>query len=235
MSLEADFADSLGLGIGDTLRFDVQGVPVLGKVVNLREVQWNSFQPNFFVIFQPGVLEAAPAVFLASLPRVSTQERDALRESLVRDFPNVSVVDVSRAVQRVLGLAERLHFAIASTAGLSLLVGLLLVYTIASARARDRRWETNLLKVLGADFSRIRRVMDLEVGLLAGCAVTAGSVGSVLGAAALSQSVFESPFLVSWWPLLGAILFAPMLCVLTARGATRKVLRERALVLLRAS
>ncbi|NRA06823.1 MAG: FtsX-like permease family protein [Myxococcales bacterium] len=235
MSLEADFADSLGLGIGDTLRFDVQGVPVLGKVVNLRDVQWNSFQPNFFVIFQPGVLEAAPAVFLASLPQVSTEERDALRESLVRDFPNVSVVDVSRAVRRILGLAEQLHFAIASTAGLSLLVGLLLVYTIASARARERRWETNLLKVLGADFSRIRRVMDLEAGLLAGCAVTAGSVGSVLGAAALSHGVFEITFLVSWWPVLGAILFVPMVCVLTARGATRKVLRERPLILLRAS
>ncbi|MGE4651045.1 MAG: FtsX-like permease family protein [Myxococcota bacterium] len=235
MSLEADFADSLGLGIGDTLRFDVQGVPVLGKVVNLREVQWNSFQPNFFVIFQPGVLEAAPAVFLASLPRVSTQERDALRESLVRDFPNVSVVDVSRAVRRILGLAEQLHFAIASTAGLSLLVGLLLVYTIASARARERRWETNLLKVLGADFPRIRRVMDLEVALLSGCAVTACSVGSVLGAAALSQGVFESAFVVSGWPVLGAILFVPMVCVLTARAATRKVLRERPLILLRAS
>lgn len=235
MSLEGDFADRLGLGIGDTLDFDVQGVSVRGRVVNLREVQWNSFQPNFFVILQPGVLEAAPAVFLASVPRMSAERRDSLRETLVRDFPNVSVVDVSRAVRRILGLVAQFHYAIASTALLSLLVGLLLVYTIARDRARERRWETNLLKVLGADFSRIRRVMDLEVALLTGCSVAAGSLGSVLAAAALSENVFEFAFAVSWTPLLAAILLVPLVCVLSARGATRKVLRERPLLLLRAS
>ena len=234
MSLEGDFADRLGVGIGDTLDFDVQGVRLRARVVNLREVQWNSFQPNFFVILQPGVLEEAPAVFLASVPRLSAQQRDSLRESLVRDFPNISVVDVSRAVRRILGLVERLHYAIASTALLSLLVGLLLVYIIARDRAWERRWETNLLKVLGADFPRIRRVMDLEVFMLTGCAAVAGSLGSVVAAAALSGIVFGIVFSVSWPPLL-AVLFIPALCVLTARGAMRKILRERPLILLHAS
>ena len=235
MSLEGEFAERLGLGLGDTLDFDVQGVPVRGRVVNLREVEWNNFQPNFFVIFQPGVLEAAPAVFLASVPPMSSDARDRLRESLVRDFPNVSVVDVSRAVKRILALVTQLHYAIASTALLSLFVGLLLVYIIARDRARERRWETNLLKVLGADFSRIRRVMDIEVALLAGCAVLAGSLGSVLAAAALSELAFSIPFAVHWLPLLLAVLLVPSLCVLTARGAMRGVLRERPLLLLRAS
>jgi putative ABC transport system permease protein len=137
MSLEIDFAEHLGVGVGDTLRFDVQGVAVEGEVVSLREVRWNSFQPNFFVVFQPGVLEDAPAVYLASVPQLSGEQRDALQASIQVAFPNVSSIDVTRAVQRLLGLIDQLQWALAGSAGLSLAVGWMLVTALARDAARS--------------------------------------------------------------------------------------------------
>jgi putative ABC transport system permease protein len=232
MSLELEFAEHLELELGDTLTFDVQGVPVVGRVVNLREVRWNSFQPSFFVSFQPGVLEEAPAVYLAIVPRLSAAAREALQTSIVGAFPNVSTIDVSEVVGRVMGLLEQLQWAITSTASLSLAVGLSLLYAIARDRARSRRWETNLLKVLGAEFSVIRGSVDIEFGLLALLAGLAGTLGSIVAAAVVSYSVFETPFRVSPGPVALAVVAVPLVCVLTGRLATRAVLRERPLALL---
>ena len=177
MSLEIDFAERLGIGIGDTLAFDVQGVAVKGEVVSLREVRWNSFQPNFFVVFQPGVLEEAPAVYLASIPQLPPDQRDALQASLAAAFPNVSSIDVTRAVQRLLGLIDQLQWALAGSAALSLVVGWLLVTALARDAARERRWEINLLKVLGAELRDLRRSLDVEFAVLGGLAALAGQCG----------------------------------------------------------
>jgi putative ABC transport system permease protein len=232
ISLELDFARRLGVGPGATLAFDVQGVPVEGRVVNLREVRWNSFQPNFFVAFQPGVLEGAPKIFLASIPELPAAAREALQASISEAFPNVSSVDVTRAVRRLLGLIGQLQWALSSTASLSLCVGLVLVFAVARDQARARRWETNLLKVLGADFRRIRQTLDLEFGVLGLLGAVAGSAASVLASALLSHFLLEASFRISPVPLLATLVGVPALTVLTGRLATRRVLRERPLALL---
>ncbi len=235
MSLEIDFAEHLGVGLGDTLRFDVQGVAVEGEVVSLREVRWNSFQPNFFVVFQPGVLEDAPAVYLASVPQLPAEQRDALQASIQVAFPNVSSIDVTRAVQRMLGLIDQLQWALAGSAGLSLAVGWLLVTALARDAARARRWEINLLKVLGAELRDIRRALDLEFALLGGLAALAGSTLSIAAAAVLARWVVEVPWTPALASLAAPLLGIPLVCVLSARAAARGVLRERPLALLQAA
>ena len=178
------------------------------------------------------MLEEAPGVFLATVPSLPDERREALQTSIVGAFPNVSTIDVTQAVGRVMGLLEQLQWAITSTASLSLAVGLALVYAIARDRARARRWETNLLKVLGAEFGVIRGSVDLEFGLLALLAGAAGSLGAIAAAALVSRTVFETPFGVSLWPVALALVAVPLVCVLTGRLATRSVLRERPLALL---
>lgn len=232
MSVEVDFARDLGVGVGDRLTFDVLGVPVEGVVVNTRSVAWNTFQPNFFVAFQSGILEEAPSVYLASVPRLEQEEREAIQTAIVLAFPNVSVIDVTRAVKRVLGLLTQLKWAITSTAWLSVIVGLVLVYTIARDQARARRWETNLLKVLGADLRLIRRSLDVEFGTLGALAGGCGAGVSLIASAVLAFFVLDAPWAVAWWPLLLAGVAVPCLCVLTARFASRQVLREKPLALL---
>jgi putative ABC transport system permease protein len=232
ISLEREFAERLGVGVGDALGFDIQGVAVEGRVVNLREVRWQTFEPNFFVAFQPGVLEDAPQTFLASVPALPDAEREALQASLAEAFPNVSSVDVTRTVARLLGLADRLEWALAGTAALSLLVGLASVHAIARDQARARRYEINLQKILGADFRRIRAALDWEYALLGLCAAVAGSLLCALASAVLARLVLEVPWRPSIAPLAASAAGVPLLCVAAARLAARRVLRERPLVLL---
>ena len=235
LSIEVEFARSLGVGVGSRLAFDVQGVPVEGRVVNLREVRWNSFQPNFFVVFQSGVLEEAPQIYLASVPRLPNAEREALQASIVERFRNVSVIDVTRSVKRLLALLAQLQWALTSTATLSLAVGLLLIFAIARDQARARRWEINLLKVLGADFTQIRRVLDIEFGVLGLLATVAGIGCSCLASAILSAAVLGATWSPAWEPLLFTGVAIPVICVATARIAARGVLRERPLALLQSA
>ncbi|HVN39824.1 MAG TPA: FtsX-like permease family protein [Myxococcota bacterium] len=232
ISLEQGFAERLGVGLGDALAFDVQGVPVEGRVVSLREVRWQSFEPNFFVLFQSGVLEQAPQTFLASVPALPESQREALQASLADAFPNVSSVDVTRMVERLLTLAARLEWALRGTSGLSLAVGLAVVFAIARDRARARRVETNLLKVLGADFRRLRRAHDLEYGLLGLCAALAGTAVCAVASAALARGVLGVAWTPDPAPLVAGALGAPLACIAAARLASGAVLRERPLALL---
>ena len=235
MSLEADFAERLGLALGDTLTFDVQGVLVEGTMVNTRQVRWNSLQPNFFVLFQPGVLEDAPSIFLASVPQLAPERLDALQASIQAAFPNVSSIDVTRAVARMLGLIDQLQWALAGSAWLSLAVGWLLVTSLARDAARARRWETNLLKVLGAELPAIRRALDVEFGLLGLSAGMVGAGVSVVAAWGFSTFVVEVPWALEWRSLVLPCLGIPLICVLSARAAARGVLQERPLALLQAA
>ncbi|MGE4606527.1 MAG: FtsX-like permease family protein [Myxococcota bacterium] len=235
VSLEHSFAARLGIGIGDTLSFDVQGVPIFGRITSLREVHWNSFQPNFFIAFARGVLEQAPQTMLASLPPLVEADRERLQASIVERFPNISVIDVTAAVRQMLGLLGRLQWALQSTASVSLIVGMVLIYAVARDQARARRAETNLLKVLGADFRTVRSAVDIEFGLLGALATALGIAASVAASAVLANFALEANWTINWLPLLLVGTAAPILCVLTARLATRKVLRESPLALLQAA
>jgi len=232
LSLEVEFAERLGVGLGDTLVFDVQGVRVAGRVVGLRAIRWASFEPNFFVQFQAGVLEDAPKTHLAALPRMDRAEKEALQHSLVAEFPNVSAVDISALVGRILAVTEQVERATNFMAGLSLIAGLLLLYALAAHQAVERRWETNLLKVLGADFPRIRAVVDWEFGLLAGAAAGLGALGSLAASYWLATRVMGAPWAPDWLAFGVSMPVVAGLGLAAARLATRRVLREKPLALL---
>ncbi|MFN2375884.1 MAG: ABC transporter permease [Candidatus Binatia bacterium] len=230
ISMEKDFARRLGVGLGDRLRFDVQGVPIDGRVVNLREVDWTSLQPNFFVSFQPGVLEDAPSVFLASVPSLAREDRDRLQVSIVEKFPNVSMIDVTRGVERALTLLSQLRWAVAATAWTALAVGLLLVFAIARDEAERRRWDFNLMKVLGARHGLLRASVAVEFAVLGAVAAAVGIAIGVAGAAAIALGVLEVPWQPAWLPLLLVAVVMPLVAAVTARLAMRRVLREKPLL-----
>lgn len=227
ISMEVDFARRLGLELGDRLRFDVQGVPVDGRIVNMRSVDWTSLQPNFFVSFQPGVLEAAPSVFLASVPALDAIAREGLQVSLVEAFPNVSMIDVTRGVERALGLLRQLRWAVAATAWTALAVGLLLVFAIARDEADERRWDLNLMKVLGARPSLLRTSVTVEFAALAAVAAALGCAVGAGVCAALASAVLDVAWTPAWAPLAAVLVVLPLLAALTARTAMGGVLRQR--------
>lgn len=234
ISLEERFAKRLGLEIGDELRFDVQSVPITGKVVNLRKVKWNSFQPNFFIVFQPRVLEEAPKTFLAGISNVATEQKLPLQNKIVQKFPNIMVIDTSRMVSQFLNMMDQISWAIRVMAYLAILAGLVVLFSIARYEVQQRFWEINLLKVLGARFQDVRSIVQIEFGILGLFAAIFGVFLSTGMSFAISYIVFESIWSLSWQMSALSILMITCLSVGTASLATYRLLKEKPLKLLQA-
>ncbi len=234
ISLEYRFAERLKVGLNDLLGFDVQGVPVEGKVVSLRRVKWNSFQPNFFVQFQPGVFDDAPKTMLASISSLTSAQRVSIQNRIVERFPNISIVDVANAVERISAIVGQMSWALLFMAYLSLFAGLVVLYGIARQHAFTKRWDINLLKVLGADFLELRLMNLAEFGLLGGLAASIGVLASLLFNFAVAYFVFDGVWEFSWRVPLLILAIVVTLSILTAQMAVRKVLSESPAGLLKA-
>ena len=235
VSLEVRYAERMGLKLGDFLTFNVQEVLVEAIVTNLRRVQWNSFQPNFFIIFQPGVLEDAPSTFLGSIGGLDASGKLKIQNRIVSDYPNVSVIDVSRMVERALKISDQMVLALRLMAYLSILAGLVVVFSIARHEVDGRLWELNMLKVLGAKFSDIQKMIQIEFAVLGIFAGLFGVVLSLIMSYGISWWFFENLWKWTWPTSLASIIGVTSLSVGVASLATSRTLRSSPLTLLRAS
>lgn len=233
LSVEERYAERMGLKMGDVLLFDVQGVEVEGVVTSLRRIHWTSFQPNFFVLIQPGALDDAPKTWIAGVPQMEEAARDQLQTELAAKFTNVSIVDVARAVNDVLDLSEQMSWSLELMAALALLTGAVVLYSVVRSQVRERRWEINLLKILGATPGEIRRYVLSEFILLTAAASILGALLSILVGGVLVHQIFRTALGVDgFWPVVtcaGTIFLG----VAVAAAAARAVLNEKALPLLR--
>jgi putative ABC transport system permease protein len=232
ISLEHRFADRVGIKIGDTLLFDVQGVEVRGKVVNLRKVRWMSFQPNFFVTFNDGPLNGAPKIFLGSLANMPDDRKASVQSLIAKDFPNVSVVDVKATVNRALDLADRMRWSLNLMSAISLFAGFVVLFSIASRQAEIRRWDINLQRVLGAAVQEVRFQQLSEFALLSFFGALVGSLISVLFSWVTSLYFFEGVFTVSPLPLFFSGLGTTFMGLAVSWIGTRSAWRRKASELL---
>lgn len=232
ISVEERFARRLGFRLGDVLTFDIQGVEVSGQIVNLRSVQWTSFQPNFFVSFEPGVLEDAPATFIGSIGALDAERKRRLQLDLGRQFPTVSAIDVAQVTEQILSILRQMSGAIRVMAFLALFAGFTVLWTIAQQQALDRRQETLLLKLLGASPALLLRTAWLEFGALGFLAALAGAMLALAVSYFLSAVLFDNAWVYSTWsPVLitaAVTAFSLLLPTLTTLG----VVREKPLLLL---
>lgn len=226
ISLEADLADDLRVGIGDRITWDVQGVPIETTVANLREVDWMRFAPNFFVVFEPGVLEAAPHSLIALARVPDARARAELQRDIVEGFPNISALDlavVQEAVDNVLGqvtLAIRFLALFSIAGGLVVLVG-----AVSTSRVQRAR-EAALLRTLGATGQQIRRILLTEYAALGALAGLVGTALAAVGGWALMTWLFELEFqapvatlLIAW---AATVALTTGVGVLNGRGVLRK-------------
>ena len=216
VSVEQAFGKRMGWRCGDRLRFEVLGVPVEAEVVNLRKVKWASFQPNFFVEFQPGVLEDTPKTWLAAVPPVGPEQKARLQDLLVTKFGNVSMVDIGEVLDLVGKLATQTAAALTLMAGLTLLAGLLTFLAIARFEAFSRRWDMNLMKVLGSGPGLVSRIFLWEAALVSGVAGAVGASASLGVSWALARLVFDS----DWSPDLPIAALTAAIAVTVSLAAT---------------
>lgn len=233
ISIEHRFADRLGIHPGDRLDFDVEGIPVSAEVTSLRRIRWTSFEPNFFILFQPGVLEDAPRSYIATLPELSWDRKIEVQNRVVDRFPNISMVDVTELVTRILEIFRQMGAGIQAIAGLTLVAAVLVLFSIASHQAGTRAAESSLLKVLGAPFSDILATVGIEFGILGLFSSGVGTLLSYGVSYVMSVVVFEGVWVFSWRIPLLSIGLITALGVLTALLATHRVLKRKPVDLLR--
>ena len=227
LSLETRFAEELKLEIGDKMLFDIQGLPLEGVVQNTRKVSWNSFQPNFFIIMPPGVLEEAPMTILATITGLKNDDKMLFQKRVLQQAPNISFVDVQDVIQKVLYVLDQLSIAVYLLAGLAILSGLVVLYSIARYEVKMETWMFSLLKVLGADFQLLRKWIIVRFGILG---FTASFVGIFLS---MGFAYMFWVFVVkdSWhWVISEVLILCPIItlvCVATALLASQKILQSR--------
>lgn len=233
ISVEEGLAQQLRVGLGDTITWDFHGVPVPTVVASIRRVEWARFEPNFFVVFEPGSIDDAPQTLVALSDIPDRDRRARLQAELAHRFPNISALDLSLLQETLDRIIGKVSLAVRFLALFSVAAGVLVLVGAISTSRHQRIRESALLKTLGATRSQITRILFTEyaaLGLLAGLA---GSLLALAGAWALARFFLEIPFRPPILPLLAAWLLVAALAVIIGVLGSRDVLRRPPLAVLR--
>jgi putative ABC transport system permease protein len=217
ISVEEGLAKTLGLKLGDSLGFDIAGQPVTARITSLRKVDWGSLRVNFFVIFPMAQMPELPISFISAFraPDAPPPQVDGRRPSfdnqLVRQFPNITNVDMSATIAQVQRVLDQVIRAVEFLFGFTLIAGLVVLFAAVTATREERTREFAIMLALGGRASLLRQVQRAElagVGLLAG--LLASLVASLVGWA-LARYVFDfawtaSPLVLVAGSLAGAAL-----------------------------
>ena len=201
LSVERDFAQTLGFELNDTLQFRIADQDVSARITSLREVNWDSFNVNFFVVATPGWLETQPATFITSV--YLDDEQKLLLNDLVRRFPSVTVLDVAALMKQVRRIMDRVTLAVEYVFGFTLLAGLLVLIAALQATHDERVHESAILKTLGAARNRIRLGLLAEFCTLGAVAGLVAAFAASLLSYLLAEYVFNISFQLNMlmWPL----------------------------------
>ena len=217
----------MGLHLGDVLEFNILDMPIISKIVSIRSVRWTSFMPNFFIQFQPGVLENAPKTFLSAIPFLSRELKSQIQLKVFKLFPNISMVDVSRLVERIFIILKQMGWALKIMTLMSFLTGLLVIYSISNHQIYLREKDLSFLKIIGVPLKTLKKMIRLEFFLLT---IIGTGVGALLGVGLsylISQIYFDGMWSFLWWFPPCSILIISFLCLFTSEVATRTVLNKR--------
>ncbi|WP_346799172.1 FtsX-like permease family protein [Halomonas sp. Bachu 37] len=224
ISVEDGLAERLGLELGDEMTFAIGGEEITAEITSLRSLNWDSFKPNFFVIFPPEVLERFGHSYITAF-YLEEQEQGLVRE-LVADFPGVTLLNVEAILGQVRDVLGQVTRAIELVLALVLLAGISVLYAALTASRPVRAHESGLLRVFGAGNSMISRIQGAEFALLGFASGFLAAILAELATAALYLFWLDLPPRLHWelWlllPLGGAVLIG-IIGHLLSRGLRRQ-------------
>nr|WP_313706756.1 FtsX-like permease family protein [Massilia sp.] len=191
-SVEQGIARTLGLKLGDVMRFDMAGLVVDARVTSLRKVEWGSMRANFFVIINPQAMANAPATYMTAF---HLPERGAnLASRLARAYPNLTVIDVSGIIRQVQEVVDQVVVAVEFLFLFTLASGVLVLYAALMGSQAERTREAGLLRALGATRKQLAQAQRIEFMLVGGLA----GLLAATGAAALGWALAEYQFKFPW-------------------------------------
>lgn len=217
ISVEDGLAKTLGLKLGDSLRFDIGGQISEAKITSLRKVDWGSMRVNFFVMYPVAQMTDVPVSYISAFraperqPAVNGERPRSFDNELVKAFPNITNVDMSSTIAQVQRVLDQVIRAVEYLFGFTLAAGLVVLFAAITATREERAKEFAIMRAVGARASLLRQVQRAE---LAGVGLLAGFLASIVALAVgwgLARYVFDFSWTGSWTvPLLGSLAGAAL-------------------------
>ena len=192
VSIEEEAAMNAGLEMGDRLKFFVAGREVEAELTSTRKVNWDSFQPNFFIMLSPGALDGMPTTYISSL-RIPDEKKPMLID-LVRAHPSVSVIDLGAILEQVRGIIEKASLAVQAVFVFTLAAGIAVLFAAVQSTIDERRFESAMLRALGARRRTVFAGVMAEFAALGTAAGVLASAGASVLAYLVATQLFELPY-----------------------------------------
>jgi putative ABC transport system permease protein len=232
VSISTEFEQWLGLHLGDRLTFDIAGESFTVRVASIRKVKWDSFRPNFFIVFAPGLFDKVAGTYLTSAYIAPGSARSLA--GLAHRFPSVSIFDIDDLLADVRSVLDKAVLAVQSVFAFTLLAGLTVLLAAVQSSRDERRYESAMLRTLGASRRTVLKSVLAEfaaLGILSGLIAAAGAS---VAAYFLTTRVLDLRYVFSPWACVVGLLGGGFVVVASGWLATRSVVRQPPLATLRA-
>jgi putative ABC transport system permease protein len=231
VSVEIELAQALGLKLGDRLTYDVAGETITATVSSLREVRWDTFRPNFFMVFSPGTLNDATGTYITSLFLPHEQRRMLLDFS--RLFPEVTAIDLEAILAQVRNVMDKASLAVQYVFGFTLLAGVTVLLAAIQATRDERRYESAMLRTLGAPRRIVLQGVAAEFTMLGLLSGTLAATGATAAGYFLATRVFELDYSFSASVWIIGLVAGALLVGASGTLATRSVVNHPPVATLR--
>lgn len=231
LSIEESLLEEIGLALGDELTYSIGGEALTVRITSVRSVQWDTFQPNFFMVVNPGMLDEFAHTYITSFFVEPAQRRVSI--DLVRQFPSVSIIDIEAVLDQVRRAMTQAALAVQYVFMFTLAAGLTVLFAAIQATRDERMFESAVLRTLGAKRRIVLQGVAAEftaLGLLAGtlAAVGAGVIGYVL-----ATQVFELDYVPGLWLPIAGVVAGIAIVGVSGTLAVRSVVNESPVATLR--
>jgi putative ABC transport system permease protein len=224
VSVEQEYAQRLGLKLGDMVTYDVAGEPVTATITSLRDVRWDSFQPNFFMVFSPGVLDDVTGTLITSV-HVRAGQRPVLVD-LVRQFPEVTIIDLDALLSQVRDVMDKAALAVQYVFLFTLVAGLMVLLAAVQATRDERRYESAMLRTLGASRRVVFQGVAAEFTVLGMLAGLLAALGATVAGYFLAREVFNLEYSIDPWVWVAGIVGGGLLVGIAGVLAARSVVSQ---------
>ena len=231
VSISSEYQEALHLSLGDKLSFDVAGEALTVEVTSIRKVRWDSFRPNFFLVFPPGLLDGTAGTYMTSVFMTPAQ-RPALVD-LVQQFPTISVFDVDAILKQIRAIMDRASLAVQYVFLFTLAAGVVVLLAAVQSTRDERRYESAILRTLGASRWTVLQGVAAEFSALGFLSGTLAAFGATGIGWILARRLFSLEYTPDPWVWAVGLVCGTALVGLSGTLATRSVVNTPPIVTLR--